>query len=124
METLQILIVFHDLFLVVFSMDVYLSYNSEFSDIVWLKIIEFEKELVLRRNKVLNTKSNKELAEMLFAKIKNQTDLTSINLKKCYPDIGIEDFLKLPQPTHERLDKIGNMVWQKVKELKKQRKLI
>ncbi len=96
--------------------------QEEISDIVWFKIIEFEKELVLKRNKVLNTKSDEELVEMLYVKVKNQTDLTSIDLKKYYSAIGIEDFLKLPQTTHKRLDKIGNMVWQKVKELKKQRK--
>ena len=94
----------------------------EIFDIVWFKIIELEKELVLKRNKVLNTKSNEELAEMLYVKVKTQEDLSSINLHMYYRDIGIEDFLKLPQATHERLEKIGNMVWQKVKELKKQRK--
>jgi len=94
----------------------------EIFDIVWFKIIELERELVLKRNKVLNTKSNEELAEMLFIKVKTQVDLSSINLHMYYRDIGIEDFLKLPQATHERLEKIGNMVWQKVKELKKQRK--
>ena len=98
--------------------------QEEISDIVWFKIIEFEKELVLRRNEVLNTKSDEELAEMLYTKVKKQADLTSIDLKQYYSAIGIEDFLKLPQTTHQRLDKIGNMVWQKVKELKKQRKLI
>jgi len=76
----------------------------------------------LKRNKVLNTKSNEELAEILYVKVKTQADLSSINLHMYYRDIGIEDFLKLPQATHERLEKIGNMVWQKVKELKKQRK--
>ena len=94
----------------------------EIFDIAWFKIIELEKELVLKRNKVLNTKSNEELVEMLYAKVKTQVDLSSINLHMFYRDIGIEDFLKLPQATHERLEKIGNMVWQKVKELKKQRK--
>ena len=94
----------------------------EIFDIVWFKIIELERELVLKRNKVLNTKSNEELAEILFIKVKTQVDLSSINLHMYYRDIGIEDFLKLPQATHERLEKIGNMVWQKVKELKKQRK--
>ena len=94
----------------------------EIFDIVWFKIIELERELVLKRNKVLNTKSNEELAEMLYVKVKTQADLSSINLHMYYRDIGIEDFLKLPQATHERLEKIGNMVWQKVKELKKQRK--
>ena len=94
----------------------------EIFDIVWFKIIELEKELVLKRNKVLNTKSNEELAEMLYVKVKTQADLSSINLHMYYRDIGIEDFLRLPQATHERLEKIGNMVWQKVKELKKQRK--
>ncbi len=94
----------------------------EIFDIVWFKIIELEKELVLKRNKVLNTKSNEELAEMLYVKVKTQADLSSINLHMYYRDIGIEDFLGLPQATHERLEKIGNMVWQKVKELKKQRK--
>lgn len=94
----------------------------EIFDIAWFKIIELEKELVLKRNKVLNTKSNEEIAEMLYVKIRTQTDLSSINLHTYYSDIGIEDFLKLPEATHERLEKIGNMVWQKVKELKKQRK--
>ena len=94
----------------------------EIFDIAWFKIIELEKELVLKRNKVLNTKSNEELAEMLYVKVKTQADLSSINLHMYYRDIGIEDFLKLPQATHERLEKVGNMVWQKVKELKKQRK--
>jgi len=94
----------------------------EIFDIVWFKIIELERELVLKRNKVLNTKSNEELAEILYVKVKTQADLSSINLHMYYRDIGIEDFLKLPQATHERLEKIGNMVWQKVKELKKQRK--
>jgi len=94
----------------------------EIFDIAWFKIIELEKELVLKRNKVLNTKSNEELAEMLYDKVKTQADISSINLHMYYRDIGIEDFLKLPQTTHERLEKIGNMVWQKVKELKKQRK--
>lgn len=94
----------------------------EIFDIAWFKIIELEKELVLKRNKVLNTKSNEELTEMLYVKVKAQADLSSINLHMYYRDIGIEDFLRLPQATHERLEKIGNMVWQKVKELKKQRK--
>lgn len=94
----------------------------EIFDIAWFKIIELEKELVLKRNKILNTKSNEELAEMLYVKVKTQADLSSINLHMYYRDIGIEDFLRLPQATHERLEKIGNMVWQKVKELKKQRK--
>lgn len=96
--------------------------QCEIFDIAWFKIIELEKELVLKRNKVLNTKSNEELAEMLYDKVKTQADISSINLHMYYRDIGIEDFLKLPQATHERLEKIGNMVWQKVKELKKQRK--
>ena len=94
----------------------------EIFDIAWFKIIELEKELVLKRNKILNTKSNEELAEMLYVKVKTQADLSSINLHMYYRDIGIEDFLRLPQATHERLGKIGNIVWQKVKELKKQRK--
>jgi len=94
----------------------------EIFDIAWFKIIELEKKLVLKRNKVLNTKSNEEIAEMLYAKVRTQTDLSSINLHTYYSDVGIEDFLKLPEATHERLEKIGNMVWQKVKELKKQRK--
>ncbi len=96
--------------------------QEEISDITWFKIIELEKELVLKRNKILKAKSDEELAEMLYTKVKTQADLSSIDLKKYYSAIGIEDFLSLPQATHKRLDKIGNMVWQKVKELKKQRK--
>jgi len=45
--------------------------QEEISDIVWFKIIEFEKELVLKRNKVLNTKSDEELAEMLLNFLKS-----------------------------------------------------
>ncbi len=96
--------------------------QSEIFDIAWFKIIELEKELVLKRNKVLNTKSDEEIVDKLYAIVKTQVDLSSINLHPYYRDIGIEDFLKLPLATHERLEKIGNMVWQKVKELKKQRK--
>ena len=84
--------------------------------------MELERELVLKRNKVLNTKSDEEIAEMLFAKVKTQADISSVNLHPYYGEIGIEDFFNLPQATQKRLEKIGNMVWQKVKELKKQRK--
>lgn len=94
----------------------------EIFDIVWFKVLELEKELVLKRNKVLNTKSDEELVELLYDKVKDQADLSSINLSVYYSEIGIEDFLRLPSSTHHRLEKIGNLVWQKVKILKKQRR--
>ena len=72
----------------------------------------------MKRNKVLNTKSNEELAEMLYVKVKTQADLSSINLHMYYRDIGIEDFLKLKKATHERLEKIGKIVWKKYKQIK------
>lgn len=96
--------------------------KEEVYEIVWFKIIELEKELVLKRNELLNSKSDEEIAELLFNKVKEQADLSSINLSIYYEEIGIEDFLKLPSSAHQRLNKIGNLVWQKVKVLKKQRK--
>ena len=91
-------------------------------DIVWFKIIELEKELVLKRNKLLNTKSDEEIAELFFNKIKEQEDISSINLSIYYEEIGIGDIFMLPPSARQRIQKIFNMVWQKVKELKNQRK--
>jgi len=91
-------------------------------DIVWFKIIELEKELVLKRNKLLNTKSDEEIAELFFNKVKEQADLSFFNLSIYYEEIGIEDIFKLPSSAHQRLHKIANIVWQKVKVLKNQRK--
>ncbi|KKL79647.1 hypothetical protein LCGC14_2012740, partial [marine sediment metagenome] len=94
----------------------------EIFDIVWFKIIELEKELVLKRNKVLNSKSDEELVAILFNKVKNQADLSSINLNTYWSEIGVENIFDFPQATYYRWEKINNMVWQKAKELKKQRR--
>lgn len=96
--------------------------KEEVYEILWFKIIELEKELVLKRNKLLNTKSDEEIADLFFNKVKDQADLSFIKLSIYYEEIGIVDFLKLPSSAHQRLDKIGNMVWQKVKVLRNQRK--
>ncbi len=94
----------------------------EVFDIVWFKIIELEKELVLKRNKVLNTKSDEELVEILYEKVKNQADLSSINLGIYWSELGVDNIFDFPQATYHRCERIDNMVWQKVKLLKKQRK--
>ncbi|MFX1477961.1 MAG: hypothetical protein ACFFCI_07495, partial [Promethearchaeota archaeon] len=91
-------------------------------EIVWFKVIELEKDLVLKRNTLLNTKTDEEIAELFFNKVKEQLDLSFINLSLYYEEIGIIDFLKLPLSTHQRLNKIGDIVWQKVKLLRNQRK--
>ena len=89
----------------------------EIFDIVWFKIIELEKELVLKRNKVLNSKSDEELVAILFNKVKNQADLSSINLNTYWSEIGVENIFDFPQATYYRCEKINNLVWQKAIEL-------
>jgi len=88
----------------------------------WDKIIDLEKKLVLKRNKVLNTKSDEELIEILYDKVKDQADLSSISLGIYWSELGVENIFSFPQTTFKRWEKINNDVCQKVKELKKQRR--
>ncbi len=93
--------------------------NNDFDE----KEIELKKELALKECVVLNTKSDEELAEMLFAKVKQQKDLSSINLGLYWNELGVkESIFSYPQSTVNRWEQINNMVWKKVQALKKERK--
>jgi len=94
----------------------------EISDIVMEKILQLEKELELKENDLLTTRSDEEIAEMIFNKVKKQTDLSVVNLGLYWSEIGVEDIFSFPQSTYYRWEKINNMVWQRTKMLKNQRK--
>ena len=46
----------------------------EISDLLWEKILKLEKELKLKENVILTTKTDEEIVEMLFNKVKKQAD--------------------------------------------------
>ena len=94
----------------------------EISDIVMEKILQLEMELELKENDLLTTKSDEEIAEMIFNKVKKQTDLSFVNLNLYWSEIGVENIFNFPQSTYYRWEKINNMVWQRTKMLKNQRK--
>lgn len=94
----------------------------EISEIVMEKILQLEKELKLKENDLLTTKSDEEIAEMIFNKVKKQTDLSVVNLNLYWSEIGVEDIFNFPQSAYYRWEKINNMVWQRTKMLKNQRK--
>ncbi len=98
----------------------------EISDLLWEKILKLEKELKLKENVILTTKTDEEIVEMLFNKVKKQADPSF-----GYPDtdiywseIGVdaEEIFEYPQSIYYRIEQINKMVWQKVKILIKQRK--
>jgi hypothetical protein len=93
-------------------------------EIIWFKVIELEKEYKVKDIKILNTKSDEELADMLFDRVKTQKDLSSISLGVYWSELGlgVEDISNFPKTVYYRWEKINNMVWQRVKELKKQRR--
>ena len=100
----------------------FLERKWEISDIVMEKILQLEKELELKENDLLTTRSDEEIAEMIFNKVKKQTDLSVVNLGLYWSEIGVEDIFSFPQSAYYRWEKINNMVWQRTKMLKNQRK--
>lgn len=86
------------------------------------KILQLEKELKLKENDLLTTKSDEEIAEIIFNKVKKQIDLSVVNLDLYWSEIGVEDIFNFPQSAYYRWEKINNMVWQRTKMLKNQRK--
>ena len=94
----------------------------EISDIVMEKILQLEKELELKENDLLTTRSDEEIAEMIFNRVKKQTNLSVVNLGLYWSEIGVEDIFSFPQSTYYRWEKINIMVWQRTKMLKKRRR--
>ncbi len=85
------------------------------------------KEWKLKRNITLTTKTDEEIIEMIFDKIKTQINLSYLNLNIYWNEIGVSidgynSVYDFPQSTQYRIEQIDNLVWQKVKILKKQRK--
>lgn len=96
----------------------------EISGMVWEKILQLEKELKLKENVILTTKTDEEIVEIIFNKVKKQAYLSFgyQDTQIYWSEIGVEEIFEFPQATYRRYELINNLVWQKVKVLMKQKK--
>ncbi len=60
----------------------------------------------MKENDFLTTKSDEEIAEIIFNKVKKQTDLSVVNLNLYWSEIGVENIFSFPQSTYYRWEKI------------------
>ncbi len=98
-----------------------LEYDKEEKE--WKNIVLLKKEMRLKRNIILTTKTNEEIAEIFFDKIKTQNSLEFFYDCNIYwIEIGVESIFDFPQSTYHRYELINNLVWEKVRILKRQRK--
>ncbi len=85
------------------------------------------KEKNLKENITLTTKTDEEIIEMIFNKVKTRTILSHFRPHKYWNEIGvgIEEHTfesVFPPSTYYRIEEINDLVRQKIKILKKQRK--
>ncbi|MBN1215514.1 MAG: hypothetical protein JXA99_08715 [Candidatus Lokiarchaeota archaeon] len=60
---------------------------------------------------------------MIFNNITQLDNLSSINFNIFWNENGVESIFEFPESTYYRIENINNMVWQKIKALKQQRRL-
>ncbi len=79
---------------------------DEISCIIWEKTQKLKKELKLKENDLLTTKTDEEIAEMIFSTLKKQTDLSSFNTHIFWSENGVENVFEYPQSFYYRWEKI------------------